>query len=232
MFVGNACRNKVLNMLRKKFASPEAAESHYFPLKLTASEPQAAGVEISVTPSLQSCPTHIEIRPSQQLLAISEHFKSFCNSHSSVVPPDDFLSLAVSAMEHLHSCERSNVVYKLVKVLGTMRDDQSDSLLPTKRMPMGLIEHCVNFFGSSSVQEVYILLCLYTAFYAYTCTYTHECMQIHCPDDYRQWLVSMFSLFGTKFLKLYSGPMWRVETTCQDQNAPLASKVPVKVHFN
>ena len=58
-------------------------------------------------------------------------------------PPDDFLSLAVSAMEHLRSCgERSNVVYK---VLGTMRDDQSDSLLPARRMPMGLIEHCVNF---------------------------------------------------------------------------------------
>ena len=59
-------------------------------------------------------------------------------------------------------------------------------------------------------------------------------MQIHCPDDYRQWLVSMSSLFGTKFVKLYSGPMWRVETTSQDQNAPLASKVPVKqlkVHF-
>ena len=120
--VGNACRNKVLNTLKKKFASPEAAESHYFPLKLVASEPQPAGVEVSVTPSLQSCPTRNEgIEPSQQLLALSDHFKSFCNLHSSIDPPDDFLSLAVSAMEHLRSCERSNVVYKLVKVLGTMR---------------------------------------------------------------------------------------------------------------
>ena len=32
-------------MLKKIFASPEAAESHYFPLKLVASEPQPAGVE-------------------------------------------------------------------------------------------------------------------------------------------------------------------------------------------
>ena len=44
-------------------------------------------------------------------------------------------------------------------------------------------------------------------------------MQISCPDDYRQWLVSMFSLFGTNFVKLYSGPMWRVETTLQEQQA-------------
>ena len=148
MSVGNACRNKVLNTLKKIFASPEAA--HYFPLKLVASEPQPAGVEVSVTPSLQSCLTRNEgIEPSQQLLALSDHFKSFCNLHSSIDPPDDFLSLAVSAME-------PDVVYKLVKVLGTMRDDQSDSLLPARRMPMGLIEHCVNFFSSSSIREVHV----------------------------------------------------------------------------
>lgn len=55
------------------------------------------------------------------------------------------------------------------------------------------------------------------------------CMQIHCPDDYRQWLVSMYSLFGTKFVKIYSGPMWRVETTSQDQPLLSQSKLPVDV---
>ena len=55
------------------------------------------------------------------------------------------------------------------------------------------------------------------------------CTQIHCPDDYRQWLVSMFSLFGTKFMKLYSGPLWRVETTSQDQNVSSEHQVPFKV---
>lgn len=71
--------------------------------------------------------------------------------------------LAVSAMEHLESCGRSNVVYNLAKVLGRMRNDKSDSLLPAKRMPMGLIEHCVNFFSSSSIREVR------------TCMYMHLC---------------------------------------------------------
>ena len=42
--------------------------------------------------------------------------------------------------------------------LGTKRKDQTDSLLPSKRMPMGLIEHCVNFFCSSSIHEVCLFL--------------------------------------------------------------------------
>ena len=40
------------------------------------------------------------------------------------------------------------------QALGTMRPDLSDSLLPAKRMPMGLIEHSVNFFTAEHVNEV------------------------------------------------------------------------------
>lgn len=32
-------------------------------------------------------------------------------------------------------------------------------------------------------------------------------MQVHCPDDYRAWLQSMYTLFGTKWAKLYCGPL-------------------------
>ena len=41
------------------------------------------------------------------------------------------------------------VCYSLVKALGTMRPDNSDSLMPVKHMPMGLIEYTVNFFTAS-----------------------------------------------------------------------------------
>ena len=111
-------------------------------------------------------------------------------------------------MEHLKACGRSNVLYNLAKVLGTKREDNSDTLLPAKRMPMmGLIEHCVNFFCSSQQQVFFLSQIIYNT----------AIIQVHCPDDYRQWLVSMFSLFGTKFVKLYCGPMWRVETTSQEE---------------
>jgi len=56
-------------------------------------------------------------------------------------------------------------------------------------------------------------------------------LQICCPTDYRQWLVSMFSFFGTKFVKLYSGPMWRVETTAQDRQVLSTSKLAVEVEY-
>lgn len=68
--------------------------------------------------------------------------------------PSDFLYLAVQAMDHLKASGRSNVLYSLAKALGTMRPDGSDSLMPAKVMPMGLIEYTVNFFIATSVQKV------------------------------------------------------------------------------
>ena len=50
------------------------------------------------------------------------------------------------------------MIYNLVKSLGTMRDDGLDSLLPAKRMPMGLIEYAVAFYAASSIQKVAIPL--------------------------------------------------------------------------
>ena len=67
--------------------------------------------------------------------------------------PSDFLKLVVSAFNHLHQSRRGNVVYLLAKALGTTRPDGSDSLLPTSRIPMGLLEYIVTFFTASSVQK-------------------------------------------------------------------------------
>ena len=149
--IGNACRNKVLNTLRKRFNSPEDAQAHYFPLKVPACDPVCTADEVSITHDTQPLPPD----PHQQLQILSETFTTVCDAHSGLAVPKDFLLLAMSAMEHLESCGRSNVVYNLAKVLGTRRNDKSDSLLPAKRMPMGLVEHCINFFSSSSTREVY-----------------------------------------------------------------------------
>ena len=68
--------------------------------------------------------------------------------------PSDFLELAVKGMIHLKKCGRSNIIYVLAKALGTMRPDQSDSLLPAKRMPMGLVEYIVMYFNAKSTPQV------------------------------------------------------------------------------
>jgi len=98
--IGSACQNKVLNTLRKKFASPKDAKAHYFPQKLTATESIAA--EVPIIPSLLLAT--IGSISNQQLQVISDLYKSYCNVRSSISLPDDFLQLALSAMEQLKSC--------------------------------------------------------------------------------------------------------------------------------
>ena len=49
---------------------------------------------------------------------------------------------------------RTNVVYYLANSIATPREDGSDSRLPTKQMPMGLIEHIANFFSAEEMRKV------------------------------------------------------------------------------
>ena len=79
--------------------------------------------------------------------------------------PDDFLELVMLALGNLCDNNRSNMVYSLVKGLGTLRVDASDTLFPLKRMPAGLVEYVVNFFVANSPQKVHLtnpwqVLCL------------------------------------------------------------------------
>ena len=74
--------------------------------------------------------------------------------------PADFLLLAASGMQNIRNAGRSNVIYLLSKAVGKMRIDDSDTLLPLKRMPMGLIEYVISFFTVSSVQKVCIYTCI------------------------------------------------------------------------
>ena len=95
------------------------------------------------------------LSPDQALQLLSAMLTEYCAivGQPHLIPSDDFPRLSLSAMAHLKSSGRSNVVYGFVKCLGTMRPDGSDSLLPAKRMPFGLIQHCVNFFSSASLSH-------------------------------------------------------------------------------
>ena len=68
--------------------------------------------------------------------------------------PVDFFRLAAEGMQNLHVSGQSNTIYLLTKALGTKRVDGSNTLLPTKTMPMGLIEYTAAFFTASSLQQV------------------------------------------------------------------------------
>lgn len=108
-----ACRNRVLNILRKKFKSPKDAEAHYFPISITVGDP---GLEVPIIPTLQPASG---ASASLDLHVICDLFKSYCIEHLEVCPPDDFLQLSLLTMQHLKLCGRSNVLYGLAKALGT-----------------------------------------------------------------------------------------------------------------
>ena len=92
---------------------------------------------------------------------LSTLFSELVNATSNVPDiPLDFLSLAAAGMKNLHVVERSNVIYLLVKAVGTRRADDADTLLPVRRMPMGLIEYVAAFFTSTSVQQVQSVVCI------------------------------------------------------------------------
>ena len=68
-----------------------------------------------------------------------------------ITVPEDFLILAAKAMSQLKKNKRSNIIYNLAKGLGTPRLHGNDSMFPTKRMPMGLVEYVINFFALPKV---------------------------------------------------------------------------------
>ena len=90
----------------------------------------------------------------QQKAVLSNLFDLFVQASTTLAFVPNFIEFTVNGMTHLKACGRSNVIYLLAKSLGTLRPDGSDSLLPARRMPMGLIEYCINFFNATSVQQV------------------------------------------------------------------------------
>ncbi len=94
------------------------------------------------------CQVLVNLPMDEQLQVVSQLFGKFIS-----IPPD-FLKLVVTGVDHLRASGRTNVLYALAKAIGTMRPNGSDSLMPAKCMPMGLIEYSCNFFTASSVQKV------------------------------------------------------------------------------
>ena len=94
----------------------------------------------------------------EELQFISQLFAQYAISTHGILIPNDFLQLSLCAMKQLNTTGRSNVVYNLVKCIGTMRPGEESSRLPVDRMPMGLLEYCVNFFSSSNLQQVASIL--------------------------------------------------------------------------
>ena len=143
--------------LRERFETPKHAERHYFPVLVAGDHNSVSSPPDpeTVTPS-QVMELFQRLSEEAQLEVLNKLYSSTALASGSVVVPDGFLKLSIKAMSHLKRCGRTNIVYNLVRRLGEMRADKSDSLLPAKRMPMGLLEYCTSFFCSNGPQQVRI----------------------------------------------------------------------------
>ncbi len=65
-------------------------------------------------------------------------------------------------MSKLKAGNRSNVLYNLAKGVGTNRMDESESIFPVTRMPMGLVEYTTNFFVAYDLNVVCLVLLNFT----------------------------------------------------------------------
>lgn len=53
---------------------------------------------------------------------------------------------------------------------------------------------------------------------------------VRCPEDYKLWCETMFSLFGTKWSKIHVGPMWSVALVAQGEATPQSNRKTVEVY--
>lgn len=93
--------------------------------------------------------------PVEQKAFVSEALSIVASQQFEIDLPEPFIELAMRAMQKLAAAGRSNVIYGLCKGLGTCRPDYpNESLFPTSRMPMGLLEYMVDFFTSEAAHNV------------------------------------------------------------------------------
>ena len=172
----------------------------------------------------------VPLQAEQQLNILSELFSMYLRENSDIrLVPSDFLELVVRGMRHLQEAGQTNIIYSLAKAVGMMRPDGSDSLLAMKNMPMVLIEYAINLFTASSIQKASIAC---TGCNVLTYYYHHPLvLQMSCPPDYRCWLQTMYVLFGTKWAKIFAGPMWSYVPIMQasERNLAVGMMNPVNV---
>ena len=105
----------------------------------------------------------------------------------------DFLDLSLNAMQTLFEERKNNLVHSISKCF-ERRESCTETRLPLKRMPFGLIVYNLRFFAADCTQKLGV------------------------EEHYAQWMETMFSHFGHKWVALHRGPCWQYEEL-QDKDA-------------
>ena len=142
---------------------PTQSSVEYLGSDTSVPSPNPSDENLLVTMAAQTDPVAVahvvgemlsQLSEGYQLEFMSKFFSQYALVNHCLTVPEDFLILSAKAMAQLKHSDRSNVLYNLAMGLGTLRDDGSDSRFPTRRMPMGLVEHMANFFVAEEMRKV------------------------------------------------------------------------------
>lgn len=112
----------------------------------------------------------------------------------------NFLDVSLKAMQSLLAEEKHNLIYNLCVCFERRDNDTLETRMPMNRMPFGLLDYNIRYFAANSNQKLGI------------------------EEHYAQWLETMFSHFGHKWLCLHRGPFWQydVQDDNCDQDIPMS----------
>jgi hypothetical protein len=95
-----------------------------------------------------------DITDIDQVTMLDSTFKTVCLENGIEHPPEKFLTLSVRSMNTLQENGKPNVLLDFATCLGTNKPDSNEPLLPINKMPFGLIQHQLQFFSATNVNQV------------------------------------------------------------------------------
>ena len=160
-YIGNACRKIATSRLPQQFSSPEVAEKELEKQMNMPTErmPDASKSFFCLYAESDDLLSYVKalmskVKADEQSSVLSLLYSDLVALQCGIKVPNDYLELSLHAFKHLKENRRANVLYKLAKAIGEVRNDGSDTKLPCKKMPMGLLEHIANFYTAEFHQQV------------------------------------------------------------------------------
>jgi hypothetical protein len=68
-------------------------------------------------------------------------------------------------MVELQRANKPNILYKLAYCIATKKPGTTEPLFPLDRMPFGLVQHQIEFFSSTNVSQVLVVIYMYIVKY-------------------------------------------------------------------
>ena len=142
----SSVRQRVVSTLRGRYKDVDVAEKAF-----NIDHDMEKSPCVSTEKILQSCKV---LETKDLVFTADQIFQELVKRKELSIPHSNFIDLSLSAMENLKLHSKTNVLYKLAKIVATKRPDCDETLIPLNRMPWGLIQYQIDFFACQNINEV------------------------------------------------------------------------------